>query len=478
MRPAPLYLAVLAVLCSFISLRSSGQSILVNGNAPPFYSFDTGSCSLTPLSSPVRGLAPPFYGYLSMALRGDTLYYTTQGGLLCRFVPGDTASMTVLRTGLFTVVLTVDTSGWLYWMVYAELFKYDPYHDQVYDLGLVNYPPSGDLVFYRNELIMSSPEGLIAVNLKNPSESHVFMETPGYSFFGLASTIASCSQHSIIGFGQTDTTSSAFVIDMDNSTIRLLCRLPFYINDAASSGEAGGYGLAPVGFPGGDTTQCTGSPIVLDAGNPGASYLWDDNSTGQTRTVDQPGKYWVRVTRDGCTAADTIQCTFIPPPSVKFPTDTLLCTTDSLTLDASFPNTAYRWQDGSVQPTYTVTHSGVYTVQATNQCATVNDSARVRFEDCSCAVYVPNAFTPGPGVNGLFQPRYRCTLNYHVEDYQLDVYNRWGQRIWGTRDLKAGWDGSYQGRPQSSDSYVWELVYRDIQGDRYVHKKGIVFLIR
>lgn len=64
-----------------------------------------------------------------------------------------------------------------------------------------------------------------------------------------------------------------------------------------------------------DTTSC--DPLPLDAGNPGASYLWSDGSTGQTLLADT-GTTWVQVTVDCCTRTDTIHIGGGDPPVAAF----------------------------------------------------------------------------------------------------------------------------------------------------------------
>jgi len=78
-----------------------------------------------------------------------------------------------------------------------------------------------------------------------------------------------------------------------------------------------------------DTTICNGSiGIILNAGNPGASYLWNTGDTTYFINVDSAGLYWVGVTFDSlCTKYDTIQvaetlCTSIVfVPNVFTPDD-------------------------------------------------------------------------------------------------------------------------------------------------------------
>ncbi|AEV99351.1 PKD domain containing protein [Niastella koreensis GR20-10] len=63
----------------------------------------------------------------------------------------------------------------------------------------------------------------------------------------------------------------------------------------------------PVVNLGADTLVCTFTPFTLDAGNAGATYLWQNGSTAQTFTPAGVGKYYVRVTNAaGCVGSDTI----------------------------------------------------------------------------------------------------------------------------------------------------------------------------
>lgn len=62
----------------------------------------------------------------------------------------------------------------------------------------------------------------------------------------------------------------------------------------------------PVVNFGADTVICVGTAITLDAGNPGATYLWSDGSTTQQFETFFEGEYWVDVTLNGCTVSDTI----------------------------------------------------------------------------------------------------------------------------------------------------------------------------
>ncbi|MBL7704547.1 MAG: T9SS type A sorting domain-containing protein [Taibaiella sp.] len=69
----------------------------------------------------------------------------------------------------------------------------------------------------------------------------------------------------------------------------------------------------PVVSLGADTAICPSQPLTLDAQNPGAAYLWNNGTTGQTLVVNQVGAYSVVVTNgNNCRGADTINVSFVP----------------------------------------------------------------------------------------------------------------------------------------------------------------------
>jgi hypothetical protein len=123
----------------------------------------------------------------------------------------------------------------------------------------------------------------------------------------------------------------------------------------------------PVVNLGNDTNLCQGINYVLNAGNPGATRLWDNGTTGQTRTVTNTGTYYVRVTNGfNCTARDTVVTTFYPSPIVNLGADQDICEGTTVTLDAGNPGETYLWDNASVNQTRTVTTTGTYFVTVKN----------------------------------------------------------------------------------------------------------------
>jgi gliding motility-associated-like protein len=93
-------------------------------------------------------------------------------------------------------------------------------------------------------------------------------------------------------------------------------------------------------------------------------------------------------------------------------------------------------------------------------------------------VYVPAAFTPNnDGVNDIFLPS--VTPFSQVEDYQFDLFNRWGERIFSTDDPNKGWGGE---APEGThfvgnEVYNWVIVIDTELGQPY-KLTGQVTMIR
>ncbi|MFN6040014.1 MAG: PKD domain-containing protein, partial [Bacteroidota bacterium] len=114
-----------------------------------------------------------------------------------------------------------------------------------------------------------------------------------------------------------------------------------------------------------DGTFC--GNVLLNAGNPGCTYLWNDNSTTQTITASNSGTYSVKVTNQNlCFINDTINIFVNPLPVVNLGNDTSICQGNILQLNAANPGSTYNWNTGANTQTVTANLSGNYIVQVTN----------------------------------------------------------------------------------------------------------------
>lgn len=144
---------------------------------------------------------------------------------------------------------------------------------------------------------------------------------------------------------------------------------------------------APIPSISGDLSICTDSTTTLDAGAGYASYLWSDNSDGQTLDVNQTGVYGLTVTdANGCEGFANVQVDALPEPVAMISGQLDFCEGTSTTLDAGSGFDTYLWSDNSSNQQLDVSSPGDYTVVVTNA------------EGCSAEATVSVTETPAPAL--------------------------------------------------------------------------------
>jgi PKD repeat protein len=118
---------------------------------------------------------------------------------------------------------------------------------------------------------------------------------------------------------------------------------------------------------GNDTVLCPGVTKTLNAGNTGATYLWNTSATTQSITVSAAGTYSVLVTNtQKCVGRDTINIYNDVNPVVNLGPDTAICPGKTITLDAGNSGSTYLYSTGATTRTIGVTSGGTYSVRVTN----------------------------------------------------------------------------------------------------------------
>jgi len=125
-------------------------------------------------------------------------------------------------------------------------------------------------------------------------------------------------------------------------------------------------------------------------------------------------------------------------------------------------------------PTAVLQNDQVYYLTATTNAGCIaTDSVKITVFKFP-GVFVPTAFTPNnDGLNDVLRPRYNGIKRL---DY-FAVYNRWGELVFKTSDMSKGWDGSFNGRPQGTGTFVWILNAEDHNGRKY-QLRGTTTIIR
>ncbi len=241
---------------------------------------------------------------------------------------------------------------------------------------------------------------------------------------------------------------------------------------------------------------CFGKDAQLNASG-GAFYTWSPSTYLSNPNIANPQVINpLKTTTYTVTVRDTLGC---PKPVSKpitvevikiiadaGPSDTSIVLDQPLFLNATSNTTTpidYFWTSPNTwlsdinikNPIANPLNNITYKVIVTNSIGCEgSDTINVKVFFLPPDIYVPSAFTPSPdGKNDLFRP-----IALGIKSLDLfSVYSRWGQLLYTTNKINAGWDGKYNGVAQNPGTYVWQANATDYRNKK-IAKKGTVILIR
>lgn len=233
---------------------------------------------------------------------------------------------------------------------------------------------------------------------------------------------------------------------------------------------------------GNDTVVCNESSLELDPHSTvpvATTYLWDDNSQANTRIITETGTYWVTAHNNGCVLNDTIHVDMIRIRQ-DLGADNIACKDIPVdtTLKANVPDGAdVIWSNGNNSNSIHITEPGIYSVRVSDKGCIGIDEIHIIRDLCDCKLLIPTAFTPnGDGLNDLFRPEVEpgCPIG----SYMLQIFNRWGQRVFYSAKQDNGWNGQFKGRFCDPGTYFYTISMRKGTRDIEFEKKGDITLIR
>jgi gliding motility-associated-like protein len=105
-----------------------------------------------------------------------------------------------------------------------------------------------------------------------------------------------------------------------------------------------------------------------------------------------------------------------------------------------------------------------------------SDNITAVFVDKRTDLVLPTGFTPnGDGVNDVFSPL--GLQAKYMRDYEMQVWNRWGQEVFRSTEFQTGWDGTFNGDRLQTGVYAYMLKYKNVENESKI-VKGNVTLIR
>ncbi|WP_235906023.1 DUF7948 domain-containing protein [Ginsengibacter hankyongi] len=227
----------------------------------------------------------------------------------------------------------------------------------------------------------------------------------------------------------------------------------------------------------------------------GLSFIWDFGDGSAPSTADNPSHLYDRVgtyvvklkafDSTSCNKVDsasfTITVSPIPVASFTYSPNPPLENTYTNFTNESTGATKYIWNFGDgdtsaqVNPTHIFPETATYKVclNAANDAGCSDDTCIDVRSLIRPLVDVPSAFTPGRfGINGRIS-----VAGFGIAAMHWIIYNRWGQKVFESNNIKSSWDGTFKGKIQPLDVYAYTLDVTFSDGTKY-RKTGDITLLR
>jgi|GEM_PF-4939538 len=236
---------------------------------------------------------------------------------------------------------------------------------------------------------------------------------------------------------------------------------------------------------GSDTSICPGGEAVLFAFG-GVAYAWSPAGTvtphSGAEVVASPSESTVyRVIgkdQSGCKDTAFVSVTVFPHAFIQACPDVYTSPGEEIQLSAvSTTPGPFVWSPSEYlscvvceAPTALPEREFTYTVSYTdtNGCS-ASDEVSIYYD---AFLYIPNTFTPdGNTVNDAFK-----ASGVNVSEFELFIYDRWGEQVCRLASFDDGWDGTFGGKICPDGTYAWEATYIDLRNNVKVVNGHITLL--
>jgi len=239
----------------------------------------------------------------------------------------------------------------------------------------------------------------------------------------------------------------------------------------------------------GPVSVCPGATAVLTATG-GDTYRWLDDigavaGTGANLSVlaGMDETYTVIAGKGLCFDTATVVLAPFDVPSVSLNTPTTNINAGASTVLTASGGEVYQWFPGDglscadcPAPRATPATTTTYTVVGTNL-EGCTDTASVTIEVKSpCPYYFPNVFTPEQGSDAGNDRFGVAATDVSLDGFLMQIYGRWGELVFETRNPQTYWDGNYRNKPAPTGVYLYSVQM--ITCDGPIRANGNLTLIR
>lgn len=191
---------------------------------------------------------------------------------------------------------------------------------------------------------------------------------------------------------------------------------------------------------------CPGKALQVEAVCDGEclGFLWPDGSTGNTFEISEPGKFELQY-KWRCQS----ESLFFEVDTPDYEKDFIItsdvgqiCYSDSTFLRASVPKGCLiqKWSNGATDSEIKVFSPGIYELILDCPCGEIKGKIDVKATANCTPIRFPNTIIiNGEEVNRTFGPAVPPGLIGRIAEYQLFIFNRWGDKVFETNDIQQRW---------------------------------------
>ncbi len=203
----------------------------------------------------------------------------------------------------------------------------------------------------------------------------------------------------------------------------------------------------------------------------GLSYLWSTNETTNNIKVDKKGWYSLKAIGPFCSNQDSIQVNQLSQPEVNLGLDTSLCNYE-LQLSTKEQG-SYLWNTSETRPSIFVNEPGQFWLTVSRNNCSASDTINVKLcEDM--LYYIPSVFTPnGDNTNDVFK-----VYGSNILNVELEIFNRWGEKLLETSGKDANWDGFYKNELCMESVYFYKVKIKGKKAGSVKYLKGTITLLK
>jgi gliding motility-associated-like protein len=177
------------------------------------------------------------------------------------------------------------------------------------------------------------------------------------------------------------------------------------------------------------------------------------------------GNYIFTITDSlGCVYTKEVSVDTLPEIAVTFPTFDDDCYFNQIEIIPTVTNNAgnisYEWSTGDQSAKFVATQTGNYSVTISDQCASRSQqwNLDIQEENIQDLIYTPNIFSRhSKGINNCFKPTFHKDIE--VLTIYVRIFDRWGNKVFETKELSGCWDGYFQSKPAETGVYVFIIDY-------------------